>query len=110
MTSSLHEVVEQVQTQFDLTYAYYTTDEITLKTMVRSNPGVILLKQGTVLDKWHYRNLPDSAYFETQLNANALSQLEKARNRNLSFTWVMILLFIGFVVLYFRPGRGLLAG
>ena len=37
---------------------YYTCDAIVLKTIVRSNPGMVLLKKGTVLKKWHHNDLP----------------------------------------------------
>jgi len=30
-----------------------------LKTMVRANPGLMLLQDGVVLDKWHYNDLPE---------------------------------------------------
>ncbi|TKC59930.1 DoxX family protein [Pedobacter hiemivivus] len=33
-------------------------DAVPLKSMVRSNPGVILLKNGVVVNKWHYNTVP----------------------------------------------------
>ncbi len=38
---------------------YGMADDILLKTIVRSNPGVVLWKNGKILDKWHIRKLPD---------------------------------------------------
>lgn len=37
---------------------FYLTDQTTLKTMIRSNPGLMLLSQGTVIDIWHYNSFP----------------------------------------------------
>ena len=39
---------------------FYNTDETTLKTIVRSNPGVLVLEQGTIKEKWHYNTVPSS--------------------------------------------------
>ncbi|MCJ8211281.1 DoxX family protein [Mucilaginibacter sp. RS28] len=36
----------------------FQADEVPLKTMVRANPGVMLMKGGTVMAKWHYHSLP----------------------------------------------------
>jgi uncharacterized membrane protein YphA (DoxX/SURF4 family) len=42
-----------------LTLEFFQSDDILLKTMVRSNPGLMLLKGGVVIDKWHWRDIPD---------------------------------------------------
>lgn len=37
---------------------FYMADDILLKTIVRSNPGPVLMQGGVILDKWHYRKFP----------------------------------------------------
>jgi hypothetical protein len=36
----------------------FFVDATVLKTMIRSNPGMMLMKDGTVLGKWHYNDIP----------------------------------------------------
>lgn len=40
-------------------YPFYTTDPTELKIIVRSNPGVVLIKDGVVQDKWAWRDVPE---------------------------------------------------
>ncbi len=42
-------------------YPFYTGDDIMLKTIVRSNPGVLLMKNGTIVKKWHFKKVPSFA-------------------------------------------------
>ena len=39
-------------------FDYYSVDETALKTMIRANPGLVLIKGGTVIDMWHYNDIP----------------------------------------------------
>jgi triosephosphate isomerase len=39
-------------------YPFCATDETTLKTIIRSNPGLLLVKDATIIRKWSHNNLP----------------------------------------------------
>jgi len=58
LTSSLEKDIKNYKEKHDIKFQFYNADEITLKTIVRSNPGLILLKKGTILDKWHHNDIP----------------------------------------------------
>ncbi len=60
LTSSVDSEIEEFIEETKAEFAFFNTDEITLKTIVRSNPGIVLLKKGTILDKWHHRNIPST--------------------------------------------------
>ena len=42
-----------------LAFEIFHADGVPLKTMVRANPGIMLLKNGTVINKWHHHTMPD---------------------------------------------------
>lgn len=46
---------------------FYTADDIVLKSIVRSNPGLLLMKDGVILKKWHRNDFPDYEDFKKSL-------------------------------------------
>ncbi|MBS1526906.1 MAG: DoxX family protein [Bacteroidetes bacterium] len=58
LTSAPAEDAEAFSKAHRLAMEIFYADEVPLKTMVRANPGVLLLKNGTILGKWHYHNVP----------------------------------------------------
>lgn len=58
LTSSLHADIRRFRMENGTAFDYYNSDDIVLKTMVRSNPGLILMKDGIVLEKWGFRDFP----------------------------------------------------
>lgn len=50
----------------NIEYPFYFTDETTLKTMIRSNPGLMHIQSGTVMEKWHYNDFPSLGDIEAQ--------------------------------------------
>ena len=61
--------LEEFRHRNQTAYKFYHADATPLKTISRSNPGLVLLKNGVVINKWHYRHLPtfdelNSEYFK----------------------------------------------
>ena len=74
LTASSEEMVEQWLDRTGGEYPFCSMDEITLKTMVRSNPGLLLIKDGVVLNKWACGNVPDEYQLTGPLNQLAFAQ------------------------------------
>jgi uncharacterized membrane protein YphA (DoxX/SURF4 family) len=47
-------------------FEFYQADDVVLKTMVRSNPGLILIKGGKVIEKWHCNDFPTFEEFKRE--------------------------------------------
>ncbi|MDY8134370.1 BT_3928 family protein [Aquimarina sp. 2201CG5-10] len=56
LTASTPKDVSQLQQQYDLDFEFYTADETALKTILRSNPGIVQLSKGTIVDKLHWND------------------------------------------------------
>ncbi len=65
LTASDEQSFESFRHQVQLAAPFYFGDATVLKTMVRSNPGVLLLRDGQVLGKWHWRDTPDGQEVKT---------------------------------------------
>jgi len=59
LSSSGEEQKRQITEKFDLNFDFYQSDETVLKTIVRSNPGILTLIRGTVTQKAHWFDASD---------------------------------------------------
>ncbi|MEO9076891.1 MAG: BT_3928 family protein [Gelidibacter sp.] len=59
MTTSNEATKQAVKTAYGLDFDFYLCDEKVLKTIVRSNPGVVILNKGTVMQKKHWNDIED---------------------------------------------------
>jgi hypothetical protein len=62
----LPEDIEKARRKLNLSFDIFLSDDIALKTMVRANPGLLLLKDGIVIDKWHYNDFPEYKEFSSR--------------------------------------------
>ena len=60
LTASNADEITDFVHKYNVNYSFCATDEIQLKTVTRSNPGLVLLKKGTIIDKWGHRDIPDT--------------------------------------------------
>ncbi len=50
--------IDEFKHKHNALYDFVTADNTVLKTMIRSNPGLMLMRHGTVIANWHYHNFP----------------------------------------------------
>jgi uncharacterized membrane protein YphA (DoxX/SURF4 family) len=98
LTASTRDEIEEITSTLDLNFDFYTTDEITLKTIIRSNPGLVLLKEGTIIGMWHYRDYPVLMNAGSNYLAFSLDQARKDNERTIILLLAVFVLFIAAVI------------
>ncbi|MDL2277227.1 DoxX family protein [Parabacteroides sp. OttesenSCG-928-G07] len=89
-------------------YPFLMADDVLLKTIVRSNPGLVLLRGGTILGKWNYRDIPGeenlTEVMESALKGDRINQKEDALIMFFILTFAVPLLLV-WVYDWFRTRR-----
>jgi hypothetical protein len=67
LTSTSPDSFEAFKNETGANFDFFNTDEIVLKTIVRSNPGLIVLKKGTILRKYHFNDIPKPEELDEQI-------------------------------------------
>jgi len=58
LTTAMPDEIMKFRLIHGTSFDFFNADDVVLKTMVRSNPGLILLKDGVVINKWAFRDFP----------------------------------------------------
>ena len=58
-TATGEEKFEAFRHEHQIAMPYYFADATVLKAVIRSNPGIVLMHEGTVQGKWHHNDVPD---------------------------------------------------
>lgn len=91
VTASANNEIERWRDITGAEYHFCNADETTLKTMIRSNPGLILLKDGTIIGKWSHNTLP-----QTDDLTAPLQQLTIGKAQNDSTTKRLLIVLLTF--------------
>ena len=89
VTASANDEIERWRDLTGAEYQFCNADETTLKTMIRSNPGLILLKDGTIIGKWSHNALPQTDDLTAPLQQLAIG---KAQNDSTTERLLIVLL------------------
>ena len=66
LTNVGYDLNENFRNEFQAPYEFLTCDQTELKIVIRSNPGLVLIKDGVVVEKWAWRDIP--AFEDLNLN------------------------------------------
>jgi len=77
VTASSDADIEEWRINTGAEYPFLKADETLLKTVIRSNPGLLLLKQGKVIYKWAALQVPEEKFFDRPLDEINFNQLAK---------------------------------
>lgn len=107
LTASSEEEIELWRDKTGAEYPFCQMDDITLKTIIRSNPGLLLLKEGTILNKWSNGQLPDEYVLSDDLEKLPLGERKQVSDVHtmgyvLLWFFVPLMLVIGLDVLVVR--------
>lgn len=107
LTSSPDDEIEQWRDKTGAEYPFCIADDITLKTIIRSNPGLMLIKDGVILNKWSHNELPDEYALTGKLDKLSIGKLQPrvlSHTMGAIFLWFVIplLIFLGIDILVVR--------
>ena len=95
LTASQGDVIKKWNEKLGGIYLNYASmDELTLKTIVRSNPGLLLLKEGIIQAKWSHRNVPDAQELNKLISQNESDENKTPVNKSASNLLIVCLLFL----------------
>jgi uncharacterized membrane protein YphA (DoxX/SURF4 family) len=76
LTATSPQEFESFRKKTGADFDFFNTDETSLKTMIRSNPGLMILKKGTIVRKFHSNNIPSLQSLESDLGEGPASTVK----------------------------------
>lgn len=93
VTSSSRTIIENYRNGL----RFCVADATLLKTIIRANPGYLLIKDGTILAKWSDASLPGQEWFKTDMTGKLIREASKLRSAIITVSFFLILIFAAII-------------
>jgi uncharacterized membrane protein YphA (DoxX/SURF4 family) len=89
VTASSVTDINKAKAQIGFSYDFNSADETALKTIVRANPGLLLIKNGTIVGKWHYNDMRKIDFNNSNFLSENIIKLRKSEEKYHSYTIIL---------------------
>ncbi|MCW3807247.1 BT_3928 family protein [Plebeiibacterium marinum] len=93
LTASPTDDITNFEFSSEAGFNYLTADETMLKTVIRSNPGVVLLQDGNIIGKWHHNDIPEIKDFSNPTSFAVSELINKKENITITMLILMAVAF-----------------
>ena len=106
ITASSGNDIQRLKQNYRISYDFYTGDETALKTIIRSNPGLVLIKNGTIINKWPLSEIKGINLNKSDFLSESIVNLRKQNEQKVLLISLVTLGFVcsllWAIVLYFK--------
>ncbi|HEX3009411.1 MAG TPA: BT_3928 family protein [Bacteroidales bacterium] len=92
LTASPFDFAASYKKAYNLKFPFCSTDKTTLKTIIRSNPGLVLLKEGVVIGQWHYNDFPGVGFVKKNMMAQQVNNMRVMDNNKMNMLFISLFL------------------
>jgi uncharacterized membrane protein YphA (DoxX/SURF4 family) len=92
LTASPFDFAASYKKAYNLKFPFCSTDKTTLKTIIRSNPGLVLLKEGVVIGQWHYNDFPGVEFVKKNMMAQQVNNMRVMDNNKMNMLFISLFL------------------
>lgn len=94
LTASPEDNILKLEKENITNFTFCQVDERTLKTIVRSNPGLLLIKNGIIINKWSDKDVPDEYLLNKPIRELSISKMPDKKEEDRKNLTNILLIFI----------------
>lgn len=101
LTASTLSDAQRLNATYKTDFEFLQGDETNLKTIIRSNPGLVLIQNGTVVAKWHHNDFPFAPELKNPISL-ALNQKRAKQTRAILLGHLLLIALVALIILKSR--------